>query len=57
MQSIALPSPGVGKRWYRIIDTNLPAGQDFADDGKEIALSPSDCYLANPRSTVVLVGR
>jgi isoamylase len=57
MQSIGLPSPGDGKRWFRIIDTSLPPGQDFADEGGEIPLSPSDCYLANPRSTVVLVGR
>jgi glycogen operon protein len=50
--------PHVGKRsWYRIIDTSLPAGEDFLDPGKEILLNPQDYYLANSRSTVVLLGR
>jgi isoamylase len=40
--------------WYRIIDTSLPAGQDFAEQYTEVLIEPADHYLANPRSTVVL---
>jgi hypothetical protein len=44
-------------RWYRAIDTALAAGADFCAAGEEILLEPADHYLANPRSTVVLIGR
>ena len=40
--------------WHRIIDTSLPAGQDFAEQYTEVPIDPADHYLANPRSTVVL---
>jgi isoamylase len=54
---IALPPPARGVRWYRIIDTSLSAGQDFAGPGKEVLVDPGDHYIANSRSTVVLLGR
>lgn len=57
MQKIDLPVLSAGERWHRAIDTSLPAGIDIADDGKEPVLDPGDFYLANARSTVVLVGR
>jgi len=56
-QWVALPPPVHGERWYRIIDTSLPAGQDFAAPGREVPVDPADHYIANPRSTVVLLGR
>jgi glycogen operon protein len=56
LQRVSLPHEG-DKSWYRIIDTSLPAGEDFQDPGKEILLDPQDFYLANDRSTVVLLGR
>jgi len=46
-----------GKRWSRLIDTSLGAGDDILDAGKEIMLNPPDVYIANPRSTVVLIVR
>jgi hypothetical protein len=46
-----------GERWSRVVDTSLGAGEDFLDGGKEIELNPPDVYIANPRSTVVLLGR
>jgi len=49
-----LPSP---LRWHRVVDTSLPSGVDFLDAGHEIELDPSDSYLVNPRSTVLLLGR
>jgi len=57
MQCVNLPPLDGRKRWYRVIDTSLPAEQDFADPGKEVRLDPADHYLANPRTTVVLIGR
>jgi isoamylase len=56
-QWVALPPSLRGERWYRIIDTSLPGGQDFADPGQEVLVDPGDHYIANPRSTVVLLGR
>ena len=44
-------------RWYRAIDTSLPAAADFAEAGEEVRLDPGDHYIANPRSTVVLLAR
>lgn len=57
LQSIKLPQLTNGKKWYRVIDTSLKSGEDFLDIGKEIKIDPPDHYIANPRSTVVLIGR
>jgi glycogen operon protein len=56
-QKVNLPPLDNGALWRRAIDTGLAAGVDFADDGKEIALNPGDYYIANARSTVVLIGK
>jgi len=56
LQSVTLPMLQ-GKKWYRIIDTSHAAGDDFAEDGQEVLLAPAEVYLANGRSTVVLVGK
>jgi glycogen operon protein len=57
LQSIRLPQLTNGKQWYRVIDTSLKSGEDFLEAGKEIRIDPSDHYLANSRSTVVLIGK
>jgi isoamylase len=57
LQSIRLPELPNGQKWYRVIDTSLEEGEDFLDPGKEIRIDPPDHCLANPRSTVVLVGK
>jgi isoamylase len=57
LQSIRLPQLTNGKQWYRVIDTSLESGEDFLEAGKEIRIDPSDHYLANSRSTVVLIGK
>src|SRR5262249_13097008 len=56
-QWVNLPPLDNGAQWWRAIDTSLPAGFDFAEEGKEIALEPSDHYIANARSSVVLIGK
>ena len=50
------PLPGT-YAWHRIVDTSLPAGQDFAEPYTEVRVDPGDHYIANPRSCVVLESR
>ncbi len=57
LQAIRIPPPLAGGNWRRVIDTSLPMGQDFSEPGQEFLLAPQDHYLANPRSTVVLICR
>ena len=57
LQRVAIPAQEDGKHWYRVIDTSLPSGEDFLDLGREAALNPTDFYLANPRTTVMLLGK
>jgi glycogen operon protein len=56
LRAIQVPPPP-GKTWYRVVDTSLNTGEDILGDGKEVPIEPSGCYLANPRSTIVLVGK
>jgi glycogen operon protein len=57
LQYVQLPAAGNGRRWRRVVDTFLDGPDGFADEGSEVPLDPQDHYLANPRSTVVLVAR
>ncbi len=57
LQSVRLPPPKNGEQWYRVIDTSLESGEDFLDAGQEIRIDPSDYYLANPRTTIVLIAK
>ena len=54
-QAVRLPEPGHGKKWRRLIDTFLPAGEDFAEPGKEVPLAEQSSYPANARTTIVLL--
>jgi isoamylase len=54
-QWVNLPPLDAGLHWHRAIDTSLLSGEDFADAGREILIDPPDHYIANPRSTVVLL--
>ncbi len=57
LHSTCLPPLAPSMKWYRAIDTSLPAGEDFLEHDNEILINPAEYYLANPRSTIVLVGR
>jgi hypothetical protein len=35
----------------------LPSGEDCLETGEEIPLNPAEIYLANPRSTVMLLAK
>jgi isoamylase len=56
-QWVKLPPLAAPRRWYRAIDTSLPAGEDLAEPDREVLVDPSDQYIANARSTVVLLAR
>src|SRR5262249_44484487 len=50
--------PTISNRpWLRVIDTSLPAGDDLAPPGYEVPIDPTDYYIANARSTVLLLAR
>jgi glycogen operon protein len=57
LQRVSIPPIQEELAWHRVIDTSLQNGEDFLDSGSEIRLDPADSYLANPRSTVVLLGK
>jgi glycogen operon protein len=44
------------RRWYRVIDTTLPSGQDIVPE-EEAAFLPTPKMTIQPRSTVVCVAR
>ena len=54
---VKLPPLAPGYGWYRAIDTSLPSGEDFAELNQEILVDPPDHYIANSRSTVVLLAQ
>ncbi|MGB5634799.1 MAG: glycogen debranching protein GlgX [Waterburya sp.] len=49
-----LPSLKLGNSWHRIVDTSLPAPEDFADSSTAKKIY-EDHYLVTPRSSVVLL--
>ena len=46
-----------GMRWHRVVDTSLSGGEDFLQQGREIALNPSHSYQSKPRSIAVLLNK
>jgi isoamylase len=56
MQAVTLPTLS-GKKWFRVIDTSLAADSDCAEESQDVMIVPPDVYVANPRSTVVLLSR
>ena len=54
-QAVHFPELPARKRWRRVIDTSLCPGEDICDSGAEVALTPANVYIVNPRSTVVLL--
>jgi glycogen operon protein len=52
---VELP-PVEGKRWYRVVDTSLPTGEDIVPD-EEAAFLPDRKYKVRARSTLVLIAR
>ncbi len=57
LHSVRIPAADPGTRWHRVVDTSLPDGQDIVDPENEVPLDPTDVYLVNPHSAVVLLGR
>jgi glycogen operon protein len=57
LRFVQVPPPKPGMRWYRVVDTSLAPGLDFLESSEQQVLVPADHYLANGRSTVVLIAR
>ena len=55
-QWVRLPTIS-NRRWFRVVDTSLPDGEDVTPPGHEVPIEPADYYIANARSTVLLVAR
>ncbi|MEI6125039.1 MAG: glycogen debranching protein GlgX [Pseudomonadota bacterium] len=45
------------KKWHRIIDTSLPAGDDFVASDRETPLENDRVYQVKPGAIVVLLGK
>ncbi len=52
---VELPDPE-DRRWYRVVDTSLPEGEDILPQ-EEASFLSEDTYEVQPRSTIVLVAR
>src|SRR5262249_26020522 len=55
-EPIAVELPPVEGRWYRVVDTWLPPGEDIVPE-EEACFLPEMTYVVQPRSTIVLVAR
>ena len=53
--TVELP-PIEGRRWYRVVDTSLPPGEDIVPE-EEAFFLPETSYTVRPRSTIVLVAK
>lgn len=51
---VALPSPGKGRKWCRLVDTNLPSPRDFTEGGNKGVEAK---YTINAWSTIILVSK
>lgn len=58
-KSLSFPLPKLpnGKRWFRVLDTSLPAPDDIVPEGSEVSLKSRRRYRAAPRSLVVLMSK
>lgn len=50
---IELPTPPKGKKWHRIVDTNLPSPSDFTHE-KEVGAHQVHSYTLMPHSSIIL---
>ncbi len=53
----SLPELNGGQKWYRVMDTDLEAPEDFIDNGTEILLGDQNKYSIVDRSTVLLIAK
>ena len=42
LRPVQLPVLSGGRQWRRVIDTSLPADEDFCEAGREVPLDPAD---------------
>jgi len=44
-------------KWYRIVDTSLPDGEDIVDESKSVMIEPPGFYILNGYSSAVLLAK
>jgi len=44
-------------KWYRIVDTSLPDGEDIVDESKSVMIEPPGFYILNGNSSAVLLAK
>jgi glycogen operon protein len=54
-QKFSLPAHDGRWNWRRLVDTNLASPHDIVEPRDAVPLRPADCYLAAPRSAVILI--
>jgi glycogen operon protein len=52
-----LPGLMKGMKWHKILDTSLPFGEDFIEDGKEKPLDNQNEFLSVPKSVCLFIGK
>ncbi len=52
-----LPSLRKGLKWFKIVDTSLPYGEDFIAEGMETPLKDQDRFLSTSRSIELFIGK
>ncbi len=55
--NVILPSLSSGKEWVRVMDTSFPAGEDFAESGKEEVLDSQRRYILPANSFALLMAK
>ena len=55
--TIELPTPPVGQKWRRIVDTNLDSPEDICLEESASPVADQGTYRMGAHSVVVLVGR
>ncbi len=57
MHVFELPHLPNGKSWYVAVNTDMPSGEDFWPQGKEVKVANQSEILVGPRSVVVLISK
>ena len=55
--TVKLPVAGKSKQWYRLVDTSVPAPNDFLEEENAELVEPQRTYILPSRTMVVLQSR
>ena len=55
--TVKIPLAGKQRRWFRVVDTSIPAPNDFLEEGKEEFLETQKTYILPARTMVILINK